>query len=195
MKKSNSSKNQKQFSFEGIKSKTISHGGILRRKRNGRGVRPLSTKDPLHVVFKINRNFLKSKSLRSVKIIGLINYLILRYSKTFFIKIDQLSIQNDHIHLLIRTSRRSLYHSFFRVLAGQISQSIQKSDQVLSVTDSQKIALWMYRPFSRVVRGWRSYKTVRNYIQLNEKEVLKEIKYRKSRLRGLTEEDWIKLWK
>jgi hypothetical protein len=62
------------------------------------------------------------------------------------------------------------------------------------VTDTQKVSLWLQRPFSRVIRGWRSYKIVSDYIQLNEEEILNEIKYRKSRLSGLTENDWIKLW-
>ncbi len=54
--------------------------------------------------------------------------------------------------------------------------------------------LWKYRPFSRVVKGWKSYKIVRNYIQLNEKEVLGKIKYQKNRLRGLSTADWQILW-
>jgi hypothetical protein len=56
------------------------------------------------------------------------------------------------------------------------------------------LKLWKHRPFSRVVRGYRAYKIVRNYIQLNEKEVLGEIKYQSLRLRGLSMSDWKILW-
>ena len=113
-------------------------------------------------------------------------------------------MQNDHIHLLIRTSRRKHFHHFFRVVAGQIAQRFEnagllacakftaKVNQNQKVTDNQN--LWKYRPFSRVVRGWKSYKIIRNYIQLNEKEVKGAIKYQKKRLKGLSTSDWQILW-
>ncbi|MBC7371198.1 MAG: hypothetical protein H7326_06520, partial [Bdellovibrionaceae bacterium] len=41
-------------------------------------------------------------------------------------KVEQLSIQHDHIHLLVRTGRRSQYQHFFRVVAGQIAQRFEK---------------------------------------------------------------------
>lgn len=50
--------------------------------------------------------------------------------------------------------------------------------------------LWKYRPFTRVVRGYKAYKIVKNYIQLNEKEIIGEIKYRASRLKELLNHEW-----
>jgi REP element-mobilizing transposase RayT len=52
--------------------------------------------------------------------------LIRKYAFKFYIKIHHLSIQGDHIHLHIRTTRRSNYQSFFRVVAGQIAQQFEK---------------------------------------------------------------------
>ena len=63
------------------------------------------------------------------------------------------------------------------------------------VTGTSPKGLWRHRPFSRVVRGWRAYKIVRNYIQLNEKEALGHIPYRKERLKGLSTSEWQTLWK
>ncbi len=54
--------------------------------------------------------------------------------------------------------------------------------------------LWKFRPFTRVVRAFKDQVQVRNYIQLNEKEALQEIPYRKRRLRGLSLKDLEKLW-
>jgi hypothetical protein len=45
----------RQGSFFKSSKFQFQHGGELRRKRAGRGKRPLSTKDSLHVVFKMNR--------------------------------------------------------------------------------------------------------------------------------------------
>ncbi len=211
--------------------------------------------------------------LRVSRRFKLIHFLIQKYAVKFFIKVEQVSIQNDHIHLLIRTSRRSLYQHFFRVLAGQIAQVFEKEGLLsvckaqvpagVSVTPAESLAvtdtptgssaeakthnvtgtagrgiaveaegleaerscmvgeacgvpigevekglsgmdevsasklqkLWKYRPFTRVVKAYRDQLQVRDYIQLNEKEALGEIPYRKRRLRGLSAEEWEILWR
>jgi putative transposase len=176
----------------------LRHGGILRQKRKGRGLRPLSTKDPLHLVFKINRHRLKSRSLRTPRTYSLLQQLIKKYANHFFVKVEQVSIQGDHCHLLIRAPKRSQYQHFFRVVAGQLAQGLLLQG-LLSVTDTtprkQKgTGLWKLRPFTRVVKGFKAYTIVRNYIQLNEKEALGHIKYRKERLRGLSSSNWVLMW-
>lgn len=191
---------QKSFLKTNYKHR-LSYGGTLRQKRQGRRARPLSCKDPIHVVFKINHSQLKQLSLRSHQTFKVVQPIINRYAKKFFIKIEQATIQNDHIHLLIRTSRRSLFQYFFRVVAGQIAQQLQTNGlldrkKASAVTDTPKtrVKLWKHRPFTRVVKGYKAYKTVRNYIQLNIKEAEGKIKYNKRRLRGLSSSEWALLW-
>ena len=171
----------------------FSYGGVLRNKRSGRGTRPLSTKEPLHLVFKVNREKLRHQSLRSPQGFALVSTIIKKYAGRFRVKIEQLSIQSNHIHALLRTSRRSQYQHFFRVVAGQIAQCFAK-EGLLRAPVTGTLRLWQYRPFTRVVRGWKAYQTVRDYIQLNEKEVRGEIRYQKNRLRGLSSADWEALW-
>ena len=196
-------------------SRSLEHGGEHRKKRHGRGRRQLSCKESLHVVFKINRIVLRTQSLRTHQNFKLSHEIIQKYADRFFIKIEQISIQGDHIHCLVRTCRRSFFHYFFRVVSGQIAQQFEKTDKLRSVVDERfknksrsvtdtskngksstkrKLKLWMYRPFSRVVRGYKAYKIVRNYIQLNEKEALGTIPYKKNRLRGLSLAEWQILW-
>lgn len=199
--------------------RSLKHGGEYRKKRSGRGQRPLSCKESLHVVFKVNRVVLKTQSLRTHQNFKLSLELIQKYADRFFVKIEQISIQGDHIHCLVRTTRRSFFHHFFRVASGQIAQQFEKKDKLRVVVDERsrnksqnvtdtlnrmqntgnslvkrKLKLWMYRPFTRVVRGRTDYRNVRNYIQLNEKEALGEIPYKKNRLRGLSIAEWEILW-
>ena len=183
----------RQSSFFKSSQSRFQHGGELRRKRAGRGKRPLSTKDSLHVVFKMNRTVYK-RGLRHPKSFALSKRVIDRYAKRFFIKIIQLSIQGNHIHILIRAHRRSLFHHFFRVVAGQIAQGLGPSVTDTPKERQKREKFWEFRPFSRVVRGWTAEKTVRNYLQLNEKEARGEIPYSKSRLKGLTPEQIRELW-
>ena len=208
-------------------SQSLKHGGSLRNKRHGRGQRPLFCKESLHVVFKINRIVLKTQSFRTHQNFKLSREIIQKYADRFFVKIEQISIQGDHIHCMVKTTRRSFFHHFFRVASGQIAQQFEKTDKLRAVVDERfqnnqrvksrrilknvtdtpkrtptkenntlkrKLRLWMHRPFTRVVRGRIDYKNVRNYIQLNEKEALGEITYKKDRLRGLSMAEWEVLW-
>jgi REP element-mobilizing transposase RayT len=194
---------------------SLNYGGILRRKKLGRSLRPLSTKEPIHLVLKTQRCTLRTGTLRSPYGRAIIDIIIKKYAQRFFVKIDQYSIQGDHIHFLIRAPRRSRYQYFFRVIAGQIAQQFLASGLLKAMTGAplnHKIAakdqgepgfrngesstgLWMYRPFTRVVRGYRAYRIVRDYIQLNECEAKGVIRYRKNRLRGLSLADWQILWR
>jgi hypothetical protein len=93
-------------------------------------------------------------------------------------------------------------------VAGQIAQRfakeglllVQNFSEVTGTPNKSKIqlqklvSLWKHRPFTRVIKGWRAYKIVSDYIQLNEKEARGEIRYQKQRLRGLSSADWDILW-
>jgi putative transposase len=186
---------QKQLSFIVENSKfKYSYGGELRKKKSGRGQRPLSKKDPLHLVFKADKSALREKSLRGYRGFSLVNKIIKQYASRFYIKVDQISVQNDHIHLLIRCQSRFLFHHFFRVTAGQIAQTLMKEGLLTTrgMTDTPRgrSKLWKHRPFSRIVKSWKAYRIVKNYILLNEKEVCGLIKYRPQRLKGLSAGEW-----
>lgn len=176
----------------------LAYGGSLRSTRKGRTARPLSFKHPIHLVLKIDKMAIHS-GLRSFKKFQLVHHLLRKYSQYFSVRIEQVSIQNDHIHLLVRASHRSDYKDFFRVFSGQVSQKFQQLGLLRHVTDtlSNKVRskkLWLHRPFTRIVNSKRAITTVRDYIQLNEQEAVGKIPYRKERLRGLTEEDRKNLW-
>ena len=191
----------KQQNFEKTNWKHChSHGGVLRQKRAGRKFRPLSTKQTIHLVFKANKEAIRG-GFRAHRRFKLIHLILRKYALHFWVKIEQLSIQGDHIHILIRAPRRSKYQNFFRVAAGQIAQRFQKEGLMnLAVTDTshqalrKDVKLWKHRPFTRVVIGWAANKIVRDYVQLSEKEAAGEIVYRKERLRGLSVDDWQILW-
>lgn len=178
------------------------HGGRLRNRRCGRRHRPVSQRCPIHLVLKANRSSLNG-GFRTPGSFRLVHQLLERYARKFFVKVEKISVQGDHIHLIVRIARRSLFQGFLRVFPGQIAQQFQVRRFVIfrPVTDTPggcKITLpkklWQLRPFTRVVRGRRAFATVMDYVQLNEKEALGKIPYRKSRLRGLTDDERRHLW-
>lgn len=183
----------KQNTFENIYWKhRYSSGGTLRKQRFDRKARPLSTRDPIHLVLKVDKARVP-KGLRTPRRFQIIQQLLRKYSRKFAVRVEQVSIQRDHIHCLIRLGRRSLGQNFFRVWAGQIAQNFQKRGLLSAVTGTPG-RFWKYRPFTRVIRGWRAFQIAKAYVQLNEKEAQGKIVYRKQRLRGLLEKDWENLW-
>ena len=191
----------KQQNFEYSPGKfRYNHGGLLRQKRRGRKARPLSTKQAIHLVFKADRRSLR-RGFRSPLGFHICKSVIKRYSKRFFVKIDQAAICNDHIHLLVRFPRRAQGQYFLRVVAGQIAQQFE--NRGLKVTDTPEAragsrkkgrSVWKYRPFSRVVVGFRAYRVCLAYVRLNRKEAQGKIVYKKLRLRGLSSGEWKILW-
>jgi putative transposase len=187
----------KQQAFFKISSKhRYQSGGRLRNLKAGRGERKLSRKEPIHAVFKTHKHMLRS-GLRTHLNFQLTTEIIHRYAKKFFVKLEQVSVQHDHIHFVIRTSKRTQFHAFFRVVSGQIAQQLGKLGRLrvpqITLPKNQQ-RLWKYRPFSRVVFGRKGFKTAMDYVRLNEKEAQGKIPYRKERLRGLSPPEWESLW-
>jgi REP element-mobilizing transposase RayT len=131
---------------------------------------------------------------RSPRGFKITNEVINRYAKLFFVKIEEKAICNDHIHLLIRLTKRSHGLYFLRVVTGQIAQ--RYGQEGLLVTDTPTTPLkakrmWEDRPFTRVIiKGLRPIRIIRSYIRLNEMEASRKIPYRKQRLKGLSSAEW-----
>lgn len=80
---------------------------------------------------------LNPRSLRTHQNFKLSLQIIQKYADRFFVKIEQISIQGDHIHCLVRTSKRSFFHHFFRVASGQIAKQFEKTDKLRFVADER----------------------------------------------------------
>ena len=160
-------------------------GGSLRNHRHKRFSRRLSNRKFHHLIFKLNKE-VHSASLRTPKKFSISSHVIKSYAKRFRIKIASHSIQNDHIHLLVRTNRKSNYQSFFRVVAGQIAQRVTDTYHFVKFKQN----FWKYRPFTRIVRNRKAYYITKAYIRLNELEGRKKIPYQRLRLKKSTRKIW-----
>jgi putative transposase len=194
--------NSKQLEFRKTNwAHRYAHGGSLRNKRAGRKERPIKSHASIHLVMKANKECIKG-GFRNSRRFLLIHRLRDRYAKRFFIRVEQMSVQGDHVHLIIRTARRSGLQNFLRVFSGQIAQQVQRTglaNRVVTDTPARqnpkaRIGLWKHRPFTRVIVGRRALVTLQNYVQLNEREAEEALPYRKERLAGLREDEWRILW-
>lgn len=161
------------------------HGGALRNHRIKRIARRLSNKKFHHLTFKVNLKVHKS-SLRNPKTYSICHHVIKSYAKRFNVKIASHSIQHDHIHLLVRSDRKSNYQSFFRVVAGQIAQRVTGTFSCMKFSQN----FWKYRPFTRIVKSRKSFYIAKAYIRLNELEGRELIPYQRTRLKKITRSIW-----
>lgn len=154
-------KGQGNFTIAGFQKLNF-FGGSYCTQRKFRVARPLSTREPMHLVLRSTQaKGLWSFSNKKNK--NAISSFILKKARKFGITIDQLAIVGNHMHLLIRINNRHTYKPFICAFTGGI---------VGLVTGGAKLAkkFWDYRPFSRIVHGLKGYLGMRDYIKINQFE-------------------------
>lgn len=168
-------KGQQGFSGEGLVKPNDCFGGSLLKNSNAKVKRPLDSKFPIHLVLRAQRS-----CLRKPKAFAVVNEIVRETAKKYGVKLYRYANVGNHLHLLLRLARRERWNAFIRELTGQIAQTV-----------GEKKGFWLYRPFTRVVRGWqKAYKIAKEYIYLNELEAEKCI----SRLQITTLKDLRAVW-
>ena len=160
------------------------HGGSLAvGKRRAR--RPLHLKQSHHITMK-SHHALGARSLFRHK--KMIHSLLKKNSFKFRVKVYEIAIQGNHIHLLVKARDRLGIQNFFRVIAGHIAQRVL-TECPLKVAPGgappkstgckkNQRKFWSYLLYSRIVSWGREFKTVIKYIQRNTLELLQLMAYR-----------------
>lgn len=155
-----------------------------RRRRQ----RPLSTKEPIHIVLRSSWargpfSFLLTKNKKTIE------RQIEFYARKYAIKVYRRAIVGNHFHLIIRIPSRKSYNRFIRVLSSQIASHVMRSQ---SFRDFQKLfldqyagdppmagelqgkgqAFWQFRPWTRVMPWGQAFKACCKYLTQNTLEAL-----------------------
>jgi putative transposase len=156
-------KSQKQIQLDLFKDKiSLSFGGdLLKNKR--KSARPLSTRDPIHLVLRAERSNLRRHGKQ-------IRHYWGGFSKRFGVKTYESSLNSNHIHAVIRIHSRRMYTQFIQALCGALTKTLQIK--------------WKVRPFTRIISGWgKAYKAAKDYARLNFLEANGYIDYKPRRSR------------
>lgn len=137
-------------------------GGKWCSKRRFRVARPLSTKHPIHLVLrskhaKGGQSFLMPQNRKAI------SRLLFRLGGRWGVQIKNFANVGNHLHLLIQIKNLRTYKPFVCAVTGGIATIVTKGRKL-----SQKF--WDYRPYSRIVRGLKTYLTVRDYVLINQYE-------------------------
>ena len=148
----------RQTSFSFMKDYKNEFGGsLLIGKRKTK--RPLSTKQPIHLVLKSCHKSVFNPSNQSLK------NLIGKQAKQFNIKIYDQALNWSHIHLLINLQNKSDYVKFIRALTSILSERIRQKRPELT-------SIFTLRPFTRIISWGRDFKNALSYQVINQLESL-----------------------
>lgn len=145
-----------------IKKPKSAYGGELRKKRTGRGARPLSTRQTMHLVLRSSRAR-GEKSFLRLRSRARIQQIINKFAAKYAVEIIDFANVGNHLHLHIKLAKRFTYAPFIRAVTGAIA---------LFVGERGTGKFWDLRPFTRVVESLRGFLNLQDYVQINQYETL-----------------------
>jgi REP element-mobilizing transposase RayT len=162
-----SSKPQKQMAF--FKSSAKAYGGELLKTRKGRAQgRPLATKNSMHLVLRSSRakgewSFRRAQNARAIQAI------LKKFAAKYGVRLLSIANVGNHLHLHIQLTNRYTYAPFIRAVTGAIALAVSKATRWGQRLEGK---FWDYRPFTRVVIGWRAALRLSDYVLINQFEAL-----------------------
>lgn len=144
------------------------YGGSLNYRKVAR---PFDSKKLSHAVFKAA----VGDTFRFTKFQEPIQKIILETASRYGIRLRELAVNHDHIHVLFYTKSREAQARFLRLVSADIGRWYKGIRKKFGL--APKI-LWMSRPFTRLVSwGTKSVANVTRYIQKNHNEAMGFVAY------------------
>lgn len=154
-------------------------GGAGKAKGNPRTARPVAVKRPMHLVLK--SHWLKELQAKASSgpqknsqtgffFCGRdIERLCVQTGGQTLVKVKDIALGNDHIHLIIQPKSTKAYRAFIRALSGLIARRVMRAEKGRpAVGRARGLAnFWEARPFTRILEGAREYLDLKNYLQKN----------------------------
>jgi REP element-mobilizing transposase RayT len=113
-------------------------------------------------------SFLNKKNARRL------HAIIRAQAKRFGIRVIELSIVDNHFHVLARLKTRQQFLGFLRSVSGLIARALLGTER----GSARGIKFWDARPFTRIVEMGRAYSGLRKYILSRAVSALGFLPYR-----------------
>lgn len=145
------------------------YGGSLNYRKVRR---PFDSKKLSHTVFKAALG----RAVWFTRFEGTVREIIKQTAKRYGVRIKDIAVNRDHIHVLFYTASRESQTRFLRYISAELGRRYAR---LRARAGFRQHPLWVSRPFSRLVSwGRRSLQQVRAYIQRNRDEVLGFVEYK-----------------
>jgi REP element-mobilizing transposase RayT len=97
-----------------------------------------------------------------------IKRIISKFSQKYGIKILSMANVGNHLHFQIKLSNRNTFKPFIRAVTSAIAMAVTGVSKWNKL--KEKLKFWDRRPFTRVVKGFKAYLNLRDYIEINKLE-------------------------
>jgi len=152
------------------------YGGSLNYRKVRR---PFDKSKLTHAVFKAALG----GTFRFTKFDSSVRQVIYRAAQRYGVKVTDLAVNHDHLHVLFYTKSREAQVRFLRLIGAELGRWYKAIRKKFGLAQKK---LWLERPFTRLVSwGRKSLARVRAYIQRNRREAVGFIAY-KPRAHALT---------
>ena len=163
------------------------YGGELLKTRKGRASgRPLATRNSMHLVMRSSKatgphSFLRPKNKANIKVI------VHRFARKYGVKIFSLANVGNHLHIHMQLSNRHGYRPFIRAISASIAMAVTGASRWAPLKKSAKDRFWDYRPFTRIVIGFKAMLRLSDYIRINQ---LEGIGFKRAKAVYLVKKSW-----
>ncbi len=148
-----------------LKRNPTAHGSSFRNFRQGRGARPLSTNQTMHMILRSSKA--KGEWAFSTHINEqYVDYYVSKFARKYGVRILSLVNVHNHLHFHIQLTNRLHYKHFIRALTAALAMAITKKSR----WNKLKEKFWDYRPFTRIIANERQRLSLRDYLAINELE-------------------------
>jgi putative transposase len=153
-------------------------GGSL-TKGNPREARPVSTRQPMHLVMRSElangeRSFLRKSNAKRIEA------LVRKLAQEKGVKLYRFANSGNHLHFLVLPSSRKAFRGYIRAISGliaRISLGVERGK-------AKGLKFWDARPYTKIVEWGREFRSVCNYILRNTLEAIGFIPYQPRHSRG-----------
>ncbi len=153
-----------------FKKQELAYGGKLLKTRKGRtSGRPLVTRQTMHLVLRSTHakgkwSFLEPKNKTATR------EILKKFAAKYGVKLLHGANVGNHIHLEIQLTNRHTYKPFIRAVTAAIAMKVTGVSRWKTKEEAGIKRFWDLRPFTRVVVGWKSRLTLKDYIKVNRLE-------------------------
>jgi len=143
--------------------KRFSHGGgksVGKRKV----ARPVSTKDPIHIVLKSSRA-VGAHSMQRAQHRAAVSAILYKQAKKFFVQIRGYENVGNHLHLEVRATARKEFQQFLKSITCLIARKVTGARRGVKFGK-----FWDYLAFTRVLKTYTELEILRRYFFANRLE-------------------------
>jgi len=159
------------------------YGGSINYRKVAR---PFDSKKLTHTVFKAKLG----NTFRFTKFETAVRKVIGRSASRYGVRIMDLAVNHDHVHVLFYTKSREAQTRLLRLISAELGRWYKAIRKKFHLAPK---VLWPARPFTRLVSwGRKSLERVRAYLHRNRREAMGFLPYRQ-RSHRLTE--FLAAWK